>query len=439
VTKVFVDSTDYCEESMLDAQKLINIIKSSNPSNNYVFTKNIHQADLIFYNACGHLDCKEKQSLNDIETLRKLKNPKSRLIIWGCLPKINPASLKDVYKGPLIGPEDCWDFFHNHFSLPKEKNFDVNANTINKHNIPQQIENRQKSLTEKFTQFYASFEDQRDKFFNFRKRLTTKNMWYIKIVHGCKNSCTYCSDRLAYKTVKSQSIQSIIRQFEDGLNRGYRSFFFVGRDLGSYGYDTGLTLVDLLDEIIKRYPKADYTITLNNVSPNSLIELYPRMEHVLTSKKIINLGTHIQSGSNRILKLMGKKFLVDEWAEIISDIKKKYPKVKLETSIMVGFPSETYDDFEQSVNLIKNLLLDRIIIYKYEERPNLPSLKLKNPISAITKDKRYRQIEYHATLCKIKKRLRQSHIPSVSDLNLFLDVANMLSRKLFRKLLSRYY
>ena len=114
------------------------------------------------------------------------------MIIWGCLPKINPASLKDVYDGPLIGPEECWDFFHNYFSLPKENNFAF-ANKLNENNL----------LMRACAHFlnYTGMG-----LLNFRKGIIKKNIWYIKIVHGCKNSCTYCSDRLAYKTVKSQSI-----------------------------------------------------------------------------------------------------------------------------------------------------------------------------------------------------------------------------------------
>ncbi len=430
--KVFVGSTDYCEESMLDTQKLINLIKSSDQSNNYVCTKNVHQADLIFYNACGHLESKERESINDIKELLRLKNNRARLIIWGCLPKINPASLKDFYDGPLIGPEECWDFFRNYFSLLKEKNFDTFANTLNRSNIPKQAENGQQSLIEKFTHLYSFFNYQRLRLFHFRRRMITKNTWYIKIVNGCKNSCTYCSDRLAYKTVKSQSIQEIKMQFEHGLDRGHRYFWLVGRDLGSYGIDKGITLVDLLDEMIESYPKIDYKISLNHVSPNSLIELYPKLEHILASKKIVQLGSHIQSGSSRILKLMGKNFSVDNWVEIINDIKRKYPKIKLATSIMVGFPDETDKDFERSINLLKTMLFDRVMIYKYNERPNLPSLRIEKRISEAIKNKRYHEMEYYRTLCYIKKQIGQTQIPTFSDLNLFFDMASILLRKLFR-------
>jgi MiaB/RimO family radical SAM methylthiotransferase len=432
VTRVFVDSRNFCDESMLDTQKLINLIKSSNKPNNYACTKNIQQADLIFYNACGHLESKEKESIRDIKELLRLKNNRARFIVWGCLPKINPNSLKDVYDGPLIGPEECWDFFHDYFSLPKKTNFDTFANTLNKSCMPKQTENGQRFLIEKLTRLYSFLNHQRLRLFPSRSLFITKDTWCIKIVHGCKNSCTYCSDRLAYKTVKSQSIQDIMMQFEQGLNRGHRHFWLVGRDLGSYGYDNGISLVDLLDKIIESYPKIDFKISLNHVSPNSLIEFYPKLEHILASKKIIHLGSHIQSGSNRILKLMGKNFSVQRWAEIISDIKKKYPEIKLMTSIMVGFPSETDNDFEKSINLLKTIDFDGVNIYKYDERPNLPSLKIENPVSETIKNKRYHQMEYHRTLSKIKNLTGQTQILTISGLNQFLEMASILLRRLLR-------
>lgn len=427
--KVYVDSTDYCEEAKLDTQQLRNLVKLSSEQNIFVSTNNICQADLIIYRACGHLQAQQDESISDIKELLRLKNSKAKLIVWGCLSKINPASLREVYNGPLIGPEEAWDFFYRFLSLSKKKKNDVTANSLNIHYMYKQTRKEQPSQIEKTSNLYNYFESQLSRLVDFRKKLLIQNRWYIKIVSGCKNNCTYCSDRLAYKTVRSVPIEKIVKQFELGLSKGYRCFFMVGRDLGSYGYDIGTTLADLLDKINERNHQTDYKIYLNNVSPNSLIALYPELERKKAFKNIVHLASHIQSGSDRILKLMGKNLSLVQWVEIIKHIQKKYPKIELKTSIMVGFPTETDHDFAESINLLHDVLFDKVIVYKYNERPNLPSLKIKNRIPESIKTKRYNQTKYHKTVCRIKKRLRRPQFFTITDLGLLINMTSELLHK----------
>ena len=430
--KIFIDSTNYCEEARLDTQQLKNLVKSFEPQKNFIYTTNIRQADLITYRACGHLLSKQAESIRDIQKLLKDKKSSAKLIVWGCLVKINPTSLKDIYDGPMIGPEEAWDFFHSLFSISKTKTLDIYANTLNNYHIPKQVVKGQLSQIEKLKTIYTQNFSQRNRIFNFRKERIKKNFWYIKISSGCKNRCTFCTDLLAYKSLKSQPINSIIKQFDQGLSKGYKFFFLSGRDLGSYGYDIGSTLPELLDVIIKRYSQIDYKIYLNKISPNSLINMYPKLDPLLSSGKIVLIGSHIQSGSDRLLKLMGKKFSINKWVKIIKVIQKKYPKITLETSIMVGFPSETDKDFKKTINLLHYILFDGVVIYKYNERPNLPSLRIEKRIPEIIKNKRYNQMRHHVTFCEIKKRFRRTQFRAPYDLNLFIEISLILLRKLAR-------
>ena len=400
--QVYIDTTVYCEEARLDTQKLKNIIKISSKQNDFTFTNKIDQADLLIYYACGHLRQNEVESIKDIKRMLSLKNDSSKLIVWGCLPKIHPIVLKDIYDGPLIGLEESWDFFCRYFHISKKKIFDINANVLS--NRQKHVQTIDKSVypRKKLLNLFASAH----KLIKFDDKRIVNNWWYIKIVSGCNNCCTYCSDRLVYKSLRSQPINNIIKQFDLGLGKGYRNFFFTGRDSGSYGCDIGSTLPDLLDVIIKRYSQIDYKLFLNKISPNSLINMYPKLDPILSSGKIVLIGSHIQSGSDRILKLMGKNFLVREWVKIIKNIQKKYPKINLETSIMVGFPSETHQDFKRTVNLLNNILFDTVAVYKYEERPNLPSLKIRGRIPEEIKNKRLNKMLYYKALFKTKKMIK---------------------------------
>jgi tRNA A37 methylthiotransferase MiaB len=205
-------------------------------------------------------------------------------------------------------------------------------------------------------------------------------------------------------------MKKILEQFKVGLDAGYKYFYLVGRDLGSYGYDMDLTLADLLNKIDERYSDRDYNLYLANLSPNSLIDLYPEINPPFLSRKAFELGSHIQSGSQKILKLMGKTFSFYDWIAIMKDIDKNYPKIRTHTSIIVGFPGETEDDFHETLNLLNRILFDRIDVYKYEERPNLPSLKLKERIPEEIKKRRYDKTRVLATLNNLKKRIKRAKV-----------------------------
>lgn len=420
--KVYIDTTWNCEEARLETQRLKNLMSTYfHQKTTFEYTNTVHQADVIIFFACGHLQRQEKDSINALTEILHQKKPQSELIVWGCLTKINPSSIKHLYTGPLIGPDNI-DFFCTLFQLP-QKSCDIYANTLNHHN---KLLNSYIPPTQKIQNLIHSIG---------RLASTTqlKKNWYVKIVSGCKHHCTYCTDNLAFKSLKSQPIQSILEQIDIGLKNGYKFFYLVGRDLSSYGYDRNLSLPILLDRIHEQFPHQDYKLYLHNISPDSLIEMYPFLDPLFLSKKVFEIGSHINSGSNRILKLMGKTCNVQKWINIMKDIDKKYSHIHLSTSIMVGFPSETELDFSQSVNLFDNTLFDIIDVYEYEERPNLPSLRLKGRIPENIKKKRYNDMKYYATLSRLKKRLHRDHIFDKKNFELSIAVLYHLMLSKFRQ------
>ncbi|MGA2683069.1 MAG: radical SAM protein [Candidatus Bathyarchaeia archaeon] len=376
-----------CEEGLLDTQRLKLLSKDAG----FKCTNNVRQADFILFYACGHLDMHDVESAQIIERINRLKKPSARLIVWGCLPKINPGAIQAIYDGPLLGPEE-WDFFADLFNQPRERTNLVFANAL----YPQVNSQVTFSSPHRIIDFTV------DKLYSY-----THKKWYIKIVSGCRNCCTYCSDRLAYRWSRDVPIETILRQFELGLAANYMHFEFVGRDLGCYGHDIGLTLADLLNKIAETYPDNKYKISINNVSPNSLIALYPKLDKKLLSKRIFEIGSHIQSGSERILKQMGKTFNLDDWEKTIQDIDKNYPSIRILTSIMLGFPGETEDDFKKTMNLLSHSYFDRINWYIYCERPNLPSLKLKDRVPEVTKMRRMKEAKNLAKDYTRRKRIKR--------------------------------
>ena len=376
-----------CEEGRLNTARL----KIYSKQAGFNCTNKLEQADLVMFYPCGHLNHNDSEAADIIKKINEHKKPSARLIVWGCLPKINPESIKEIYNGPMVGPEE-WDFFSELFNQPREQINQVYANTPCSRGKTLSLQGKLNIF--KFEKLYCHIG----------------RTWYIKIVSGCTKCCTYSSDRLVYKQAISVPIDSILKQFEQGLATNCKHFYFVGRDLGSYGYDVDSTLADLLNKIAEAYPNQTYKISLFNVSPDSLVALYPKISQTVLSKRIFQIGSHIQSGSKDVLKQMGKTFEFDDWKKVLLEIGKKYPNIRVATSIMVGFPGETEEDFTKTAHLLRNIPFDRIDLYAYDERPNLPSLKQKGRVSQQTIIARWTKANRLLKVNILKRRIKKIRI-----------------------------
>lgn len=186
---------------------------------------------------------------------------------------------------------------------------------------------------------------------------------------------------------------NVISDLKHGLKQGYNRFSLIATDVGAYGKDMGCTLADLLDEMIHVNEKKDYKIILNQVNPFYLREMFSDLGRVFASGKIATLNCPVQSGSQRILKMMGRPHSAKDWKEDMATISRKFPEIRLSTHIMVGFPTETDEDFEASLELLDYpMFLDRIIIFKFSGRPKTYATQISGQVSDQTKELRTRKL-----------------------------------------------
>lgn len=383
--KKFYIDTNACEEGGLDSAR----VKLFLERNDLCYTRNLNKADYIIFYACGLTNEKDRNSLKIIKELLKSKKPTAELTVWGCLSKINFKALEDVYNERLIGPRNI-NFFEE-LVQNKKPIETVNANSL---------------ITPKY---------KKNIIYSTLKRIFYPHLYfsvyYIRANRGCRYHCTYCSDRLSHGWIKSEPIKKIISQVKQGLELGYHNFFFVGSDLGSYGFDIGCTLPDLLNSIIELDSEQNYNLLLPNMCPTPLIEMYSDLESIFSTGRVYEIGCQAQSGSNRILKLMGRRYTIKEYESLIKNIDQKYPNIRLYTHFMVGFPTETEEDFKDSLKILDQVLYDRIDVFKYSDRPGIPSLKLRGKVQERVKKSRYlkmmKKAIYHITRKKIKRFFMQ--------------------------------
>jgi len=388
MSKVYV-TTNGCEEGQLKSMH----VQQFFTCNGFTLSKDHVEADIIIFFACGLTNQKEKHSLYMIRKLQAEKRNAAKLVVWGCLPKINPKSLIGVYDGPIVGPKDL-GFFEEFLGKTVIAIEDLSANSLVPKETCGEAELKPESIIDPVTDILRHLGEHVDRVrLPRRTGLFDEASFFIRVAEGCTGKCTYCSERPAWGKVKSRPVEKIIKEFELGLRNGYKRFFLVAADLGSYGVDIGCNAVDLLREIVRIDEHKNYKVIINQMNPLSLKELLPSLEEPLDSGKIEALGCQVESGSNRILQLMGRNYVAEDWRSTMLRINKEFPFVRLSTHIMVGFPTETDQDFEATMRLLDfPLFMDWVGFFIYSSRPTVYASRLQGQVPEEVKQQRFRKL-----------------------------------------------
>ena len=382
-----------CPESMIDSARVRLYLQE----NGWNTVDDPNDADTILFYSCALTNGAVNRSINIIKELQKKTGGESQLIVWGCLPKIEPNTLKQVYLGPTFFEDNLHrlDEIVN-AGKPIEK---ITANQVfNKcKEYTRKLGNngRKQTKLSKLRYRYLSHKivyrlplDLINRCYRFLYRKVNlfqpknSSIFYIKISTGCLGYCTYCAIRLSRGKIKSKAIDQIIREFRYGLDKDYKTFALLGTDLGSYGRDLGYTLVDLLKEMVKE--QGDYKIGLRNLNPHFLNEMLNDLEPLFSTGKIWYAEIPLESGSDKILKLMGRDYTAKTFKESIIRLRSVCPSLIIRTQVMVGFPKETKQDFAESIRLLKELKLDFVEIYNYSPRVGTLAEKMQGRISKRT-------------------------------------------------------
>jgi len=379
-------STNGCVEGQLSSTYVEQFFRK----NKLAVTRDPEQADLLVFYACGLTEQKEKDSLSIIIRLQERMKPTARLVVWGCLPRINPKSLRTIYDGPILGPTDTSFFEKILEKTTVSLDSVLEARAANMLIATETSESNECYCTDKLANAIIFAKQLMGR---LRARADKATNFFIRVATGCTGRCTYCSERCVFGRIQSRPIEKIMSEFKWGLQQGYNRFSLIATDLGAYGKDIGLTLPDLLAKMIKTNYKKNYKLILNQVEPSYLKEMFYDLEEILASGKVEALNCPVQSGSDRILELMGRPYTADEWKEYMVRINRKFPNIQLSTHFMVGFPTETDDDFRATLKLLDYpLFLYNIYLFKFSKRPGVYASRIPGQIPEETKESRCRKL-----------------------------------------------
>ena len=205
-------------------------------------------------------------------------------------------------------------------------------------------------------------------------------------------NCSYCAIKFAAGTLESKPIGEILLEFKKGLSQGHRLFTLIAGDTGCYGIDIGTSVVELLTDIFKI--DGAYKLIVKEFNAQWLIKYHSELETLLTSNydKIDYIIVPVQSASDKILRLMQRPYKIENVKRCIRNLKNKIPQLKISTHIMAGFPGETEEDFQKSVDFIREFAFPYVDIYGYEDRPRTQASKLEGKIPQEVIDRRIKKL-----------------------------------------------
>jgi len=375
--------TNGCPETRVDTAR----IEESLKQNGWIVTNDFRKADIILFNSCALTQYNQERSIEMIKTIKTKKKPHAQLIVFGCLPKINKKRLEEVYQGITFGSDEI-EKLDEIFNYQKRTQ-NINANYLIPHTTLKKSKWTLMSFKEHGTLVTLV-------------KLITYPFWYqtvraihayhpntfcIKVSTGCLNSCSYCAVKKSRGRLRSKPINTILKEFEEGLEKKYNDFALIGTDVGAYGIDQGSNLINLLKELLRR--NGDYKIKLRNINPRYLIKMLPGFCGIFESGKIPYILSSVESGNNRILKLMKRGYCIEDFKDAIHTLNKRFPEIQIRTQIMVGFPSETEEEFQDSLRLLDEVSFDYVEAYIFQKRPGTKAAEMENQIPQKVARRRY--------------------------------------------------
>lgn len=216
----------------------------------------------------------------------------------------------------------------------------------------------------------------------------------VPISTGCIGSCSYCITKLARGHIKSYPMEGIVAEVKRGIMSGKREILITSQDCASYGYDTrsGTALDELMEKIVEEAVGA-YRIRIGMMNPDTVIPDLNRILDAFDHPPVFKFfHVPIQSGSDRILKAMGRKHSFDDYRSLFEAIKKRYPGATISTDLIVGFPGEDASDHQGNLQAVMDLSPDILNITRYSPRPGTKASSLDGMILQRTVKERSREI-----------------------------------------------
>ncbi len=352
-----------CKVNQVESENLIEEFRQKG----YGLSRSANEADICIINTCTVTHVSDRKSRSLIRRIARA-HPDALLVVTGCLAELHPEQVAAIEGVNLVVGNQA------------------------KEEIPRMLEEARYSHAQE-AQIIRAFSGCENALhcvlYSSRHRRTRA---FIKIADGCESFCTYCIVPYARGPVRSKKAADIIQEISSRLSLGYREMVLTGINIGYYGCDlkpeTGI--ISMLKQVLDQVP-GDYRLRLGSINPNEigtdLLELIAAEPRICR-----HLHVPLQSGSDRVLQLMGRGYDGKRYRDILTQIYRLIPETGVTTDVMTGFPGESRTDFEDTCGMIGDFPLLDLHVFRYSPRPGTAAVLLDNQVSEAEREERSQRL-----------------------------------------------
>jgi MiaB-like tRNA modifying enzyme, archaeal-type len=312
-------------------------------------TENLNEAEVVIINTCAvRLETEERMK----QRIRELRRTGKRLVVAGCLAGALPATVSALApEASILGPQAV-------------------------ERIAELVESPERQVILEGTKAVKV------------PRMLEGKIFIVPIADGCAGECSFCITKLARRKLRSYPMREIVEAVKEAVAKGAVEVELTAQDTAAYGLDLGgkVRLPDLVEKVAEI--EGNFMVRVGMMTPEQAMSIVDGLVEALKMEKVYKfVHLPVQSGSDKVLKLMNRKYTIDEYKRLVKELRSKVPGLSVATDIIVGHPRENEEDFQQTLDLMKELRFERIHLAMYSIRPNTVSAGLPQVPDSVKKER----------------------------------------------------
>ena len=358
-----------CKVNQYETQEMIEHFEN----NCYKATKAPTEADVIVVNSCTVTAESVRKTRQAVRRLKK-NNPNAIMVLTGCASQAEPEIIDDLPEVNILAGN--------------KSNSEI-INAVNKFKD-----------TNSYTNIYREHKTGDGLISTGITRFDGHTRAFLKIQDGCDRFCSYCLIPTARGRSRSKSLEDIDKELKSLAENGYKEIVFVGINLSDYGKSTPYSLPDAL-ELAEKYETIK-RVRLGSLEPDHITdEMIERLSHL--SKLCPQFHISVQSGCDNVLKKMNRHYTAEEYEHLANKLRETFMDATITTDVLVGFPTETEEDFLTTVDFCKRVKFEKAHIFPYSVRENTVAARMEQLTNAVKDDRA-------ARLSRIMDSIRKEHL-----------------------------
>jgi tRNA-N(6)-(isopentenyl)adenosine-37 thiotransferase enzyme MiaB len=374
-SKQFFIETWGCQMNEEDSEKLSGMLKKQG----YTRALVREYADLIIFNTCCVRENAELKVYGNLWALKRLKekNPELIIAVCGCMMQQKDMAENIIKKFPFV---DIVFGTHNAYKFPEYLN---------------RVKQEAKSVIE--------IQDKEDGIIEgvpIDRESDLKA--FVTIMYGCNNFCTYCIVPYVRGRERSRKPEDVEKEIEELISKGYKEITLLGQNVNSYGKDLEPKLT--FAELLRRINKIDGIERIKFMTSHPKDLTVDVIEAIAECDKLCEyIHLPVQSGSTNLLKKMNRNYTKEQYLDLIGKIKEAIPNVAISTDLIVGFPGETEEDFEETLSLAREVQFDLAFTFIYSRRKGTPADEMEDQVDDVVKHDRFNRLIAVTNACAAEK------------------------------------